>query len=266
MRVSPHLIRLIAAPALSALMWWLAGPAEAGASRIVDRLDDARVCGQLIGAAEKALGMPDYLMHAVGVVESGRYDRGRKRAEPWPWTINVAGKGRVFATKAEAVAAVEAARRAGTTSIDVGCMQVNLAFHGDAFASLDEAFDPVMNVAYAAHFLTTLHADRGSWNAAVAAYHSSTPERGRPYRQKVARTWHEMRARTIADIVRERKAEIIETNKRQRAALAARQAERLREQAALRSIHTWPEIAPPDSLVTEIVDRRASAEAETTSR
>lgn len=81
--------------------------ARADAPRLVDLPDDSRVCGVLARAAEKALTIPDHLLRAVGVVESGRYDRTLGRAEPWPWTINAAGKGATFRTKADAIAEVE---------------------------------------------------------------------------------------------------------------------------------------------------------------
>jgi hypothetical protein len=79
----------------------------------------------------------------------------------------------------------------GTASIDVGCFQVNLRYHPDAFASLDEAFDPVANALYAARFLAGLRVRDGSWQAAVAAYHSATPEHGLPYRDRVLSAWND---------------------------------------------------------------------------
>jgi hypothetical protein len=56
---------------------------------------------------------------------------------PWPWAIDADGVGQFFATKAQAVAAVAALQAQGVHSIDVGCMQVNLMHHPDAFTSLD---------------------------------------------------------------------------------------------------------------------------------
>jgi len=207
---------LIASPAL-------ASP-DAIEPRLADAAGDAAVCGLLTRAAEKALGIPDHLLRAVGVVESGRYDRKLGRAEPWPWTINAEGTGATFKSKAAAIAKVEELRANGVRSIDIGCMQVNLAYHGDAFESLEEAFDPVTNIAYAAHFLTSLKADRGSWNAAVAAYHSSTPKFGIPYRQKVARTWHGLRGTLVQDKVQQRRAAIAETYRKRKAEFEAHQA------------------------------------------
>ena len=71
----------------------------------------------------------------------------------------------------------------GVRSIDVGCMQVNLMHHPNAFASLDAAFDPTANALYAARFLNTLYGISGSWVQATAAYHSQTPAIGADYQQ-----------------------------------------------------------------------------------
>jgi len=129
--------------------------------------------------------MPDQLMAAIGHVESGRRD-AQGVVQPWPWTINAEGVGQMFDTKAEAVAAVRALQAKGVQSIDVGCMQVNLMFHPTAFASLDQAFDPVTNANYAARFLKELYAQTQSWTQATALYHSATPDLGAEYQRKVA--------------------------------------------------------------------------------
>jgi soluble lytic murein transglycosylase-like protein len=146
------------------------------------------LCRSAIAAVERAAGIPDRLMQAIGIVESGRPDE-RGGATAWPWTINVEGVGYSFESKAEAIAAVNAHRARGARSIDVGCMQVNLLHHGDAFASLEEAFDPAANARYAAAFLQRLLAQTGSWPRAAAGYHSLTPDVGAEYARKVLAVW-----------------------------------------------------------------------------
>lgn len=146
------------------------------------------LCRAAIAAAERELGIPDRLMQAIGVVESGRRDE-RGGVTAWPWTINVEGAGYVFESKAEAIEAVNAHRARGARSIDVGCMQVNLLHHGDAFASLEQAFDPTANARYAAQFLQRLLAQTGSWPRAAAGYHSLTPDVGAEYARKVLAVW-----------------------------------------------------------------------------
>jgi hypothetical protein len=146
------------------------------------------LCQAPIASMERASGVPDRLMQAIAIVESGRRDTGGPPTA-WPWTINVEGVGEVFDTKQQAIAAVTAHRAAGARSIDVGCMQVNLMHHPDAFTSLEEAFDPTANARYAARFLQQLLLQTGSWPLAVAGYHSLTPDIGGDYARKVLAIW-----------------------------------------------------------------------------
>ncbi len=146
-------------------------------------------CEQAGIAAEQASGLPPGLLLAIGRVESGRWDAARGRVTAWPWTINAAGKGSWFETKAEAARTVGALLTAGTRSIDVGCFQINLLWHPGAFANLEQAFDPDANARYAAGFLLSLYSRAGSWEAAVEAYHSADPALGFAYRQQVFSTW-----------------------------------------------------------------------------
>ena len=147
------------------------------------------LCRPAIAAVERATGVPDRLLQAVAIVESGRRDPDGGGVAPWPWTINVEGVGEVFDSKEQAIAAVTAHQARGARSIDVGCMQVNLKHHPDAFGSLHEAFDPATNAGYAARFLQRLLAQTGSWPRAVAGYHSLTPDIGEGYMRKVLAVW-----------------------------------------------------------------------------
>jgi hypothetical protein len=152
-------------------------------------LADYAACGRAALSAEDRQALPRGLLMAIGRVESGRLDPSTGRVTAWPWTINAANAGRLFATRAEALTATHALQARGVTSIDTGCFQVNLLHHPTAFATLEEAFDPPTNAAYAARFLAALHERTGSWEAAVAAYHSSTHENGDPYRDRVLADW-----------------------------------------------------------------------------
>jgi hypothetical protein len=86
---------------------------------------------------------------------------------------------------AQAIAYTRQLQAHGVQSIDVGCMQVNLMYHPDAFQSLEEAFDPGSNVRYAAKFLNQLREKARNWETASAWYHSANPEEGAPYRDKI---------------------------------------------------------------------------------
>ena len=147
------------------------------------------LCRAAILQAERVTHVPDRLLDAIGMVESGRRDPVSGAVYAWPWTINAEGVGHFYESKAEAVAAAEAFQARGIRSMDVGCTQVNILYHADAFTSLDQAFDPVANAAYAARFLQQLFAQTNAWPLAAAAYHSFTPDLGADYARKVLAAW-----------------------------------------------------------------------------
>ncbi len=149
-------------------------------------------------ATERAEGIPPGLVHAVALAESGRWLSERGRSQAWPWTVTAGADSFYLPSKEEALRKVRELRAAGRSNIDVGCMQVNLGYHGEAFASLDEALEPASNVAYGARFLKRLRVQTRSWARATARYHSSDPDRGKAYRDKVYRLWHELRHGRIA--------------------------------------------------------------------
>lgn len=153
--------------------------------RHADTARAADLCQLAITGIMPTTRLPANLLSAIGRVESGRLDARDGNLKAWPWSINAEGRGYVFNTKAEAITAVLALQARNVTSVDVGCMQVNLMYHPSAFASLDEAFDPVVNVRYAARFLSQLFAETGDWNAAAAFYHSKTPDLALTYQRKV---------------------------------------------------------------------------------
>ena len=135
------------------------------------------------GARTKPI--PQTLLPAIARVESGRLDPAAGRVRPWPWAINVEGLGVFFETKAEAIAAVQSYQAKGVRSIDVGCMQVNLFYHPTAFPTLEDAFDPPTNAAYAVRFLTSLFAMTKDWALATAKYHSQAQAEGEDYQRRV---------------------------------------------------------------------------------
>lgn len=161
-------------------------------------VDGAKLCTQRFPVEEQKNNIPTHLLAAIATTESGRWHTGLGMNVPWPWTINVEGKGYYFDSKAEAIAQVQKFQAQGRESIDVGCMQVNLKHHPKAFANLNEAFDPSTNVAYAAKFLHDNYADLGDWIKATAAYHSRTPVYGNQYLGEIEKSWNRIVAKVAA--------------------------------------------------------------------
>ena len=145
---------------------------------------DFELCEQAVAFAEREARIPPKLFGAIARAESGRPDAAG-RVRPWPWTINLDGTGVFFPSKAVAVAAVTLLQLGRPRSVDVGCMQISLLHHPHAFATLEDAFDPAVNAAYAARFLTGLYRQTRDWPLAVASYHSQNAERGEAYQKLV---------------------------------------------------------------------------------
>ena len=152
-------------------------------------IEGAKQCTRYFPTEEQNQAIPVHLLAAISTTETGRYHAGLGMALPWPWTINVEGKGYYYGSKAEAIAATQKFLRDGKRSIDVGCMQVNLKHHPKAFGNLNEAFDPATNVAYAARFLKSNYNEMGNWIQAAASYHSRTSHLGRSYLVRVEKNW-----------------------------------------------------------------------------
>ena len=152
-------------------------------------------CGAIAERMERADDMPPGLLQAVALAESGRAHPAHGDARPWPWTVRSGPDSFYLPSKELALRKVWELRAAGRSNIDVGCMQINLGYHGAAFATLDDAFDPLRNVAYGARFLTQLRAETRSWAKATGRYHSADEDRGQAYRARVWRLWRDLRRR-----------------------------------------------------------------------
>ncbi len=147
-------------------------------------------CLRYLQSYERGYNIPTGLLTAISLAEAGRRLGEGQPLVAWPWTINVAGQGRFFETKEQAVTETRKLLDAGQKSIDIGCMQINLRYHPNAFRNMDDAFDPALNVAYGAQFLNSLHQVQGSWSKAVERYHSSEDGRRDEYRDRVLALWN----------------------------------------------------------------------------
>lgn len=205
----------------------------------------ADACAAEAAAQEQQGGIPPRLLHAIALAETGRWDTERRASFAWPWTVTAEGEGRFLPSRQAAIAEVRRLQARGIRNIDVGCMQVNLQHHPDAFADLDEAFEPRSNVAYAARFLKDLQTDAGSWTTAAAHYHSHTPHLAAAYRAKVMRLWQggddvapvlaARAAENLAQREQARQETLIERDAARTAAEAYR-ANRMAEYAARRQV------------------------------
>jgi len=170
----------------------LFAPVESVAGTPRDGRDNPwTLCARHAADIEIREDLPPHLLSAISKVESGRWLATDRAVHAWPWTVTANGKGQFYPTMEEAVDAVHALQAKGRRNIDVGCMQVNLRHHPDAFEDVRAAFDPARNIAYAAGLLQRLRSEARSWPKAIAYYHSHTASLNGPYRRKVFQAWHE---------------------------------------------------------------------------
>ncbi len=126
----------------------------------------ANPCEAEITQASERWGVPAGILYSVGLAETGR------KGSLQPNALNIGGTPVFPASRAEAVRLAEQADRDGVKLVDLGCMQINRRFHGQAFRSLNDMLDPAKNVDYAAGFLARLKARHETWVMAVARYHA----------------------------------------------------------------------------------------------
>ena len=153
----------------------------------------SNVCAVSVVRMEEKYGIKDHLLETIASVESGIWDNKKETFVSWPWSVNVNGKGYRYDSKEEAVAAVKQFQKQGIKSIDVGCMQISLKFHGDSFESVESAFDPDTNVEYSAKFLTKLYEKTGDWQKAAMTYHSKVPSHASVYKQRLLKRFEKIK-------------------------------------------------------------------------
>lgn len=144
--------------------------------------DLSYVCDQAAAYAAQETGVPLSVLQAISLTETGRKRNGTVR--PWPWTVNMEGKGVWFDNEDDARAYVYKNYKRGARSFDVGCFQINYKWHGQEFASIEEMFDPNPNALYAAKFLMQLFREKGEWSEAAGAYHSRTEKYAEKYEKR----------------------------------------------------------------------------------
>ncbi len=148
-------------------------------------VDASQQCRASARRAARMTGVPEPVLLAISLVETGRRRDGQLRS--WPWTINLGGKGYWFRTRREAQEFARTMVSRGVRSMDIGCFQINTRWHGAAFPSVDAMFDPAGSAVYAARLLAALRREKGSWQAAAGAYHSRRPARARAYAARFQR-------------------------------------------------------------------------------
>ncbi len=128
-------------------------------------------CQEALIFCEKKYDIPPKLLSAIAHVESGGH----------LYAINALGGSHYFETKQDALMFIRSLRARGVRNINIGCMQINLQFHGHKFKELGDMLEPLNNIEYAACLLRHMFDRYGSWVQAVRFYNP----RSMTYQKKV---------------------------------------------------------------------------------
>tara|TARA_Y200000002_G_C22507139_1_gene589712 strand:- start:57 stop:713 length:657 start_codon:yes stop_codon:yes gene_type:complete len=143
-------------------------------------------CSELVDKIEKKYNIPNKLLKAISLTESGRTIE--KEFIAWPWSLNVSGQSYYFNNKLNALSFLQKKIK-NQKNIDIGCMQINFKYHNKNFKNLESMLDPKKNIDWAAQYIKELYRKYKSWNIAISRYHSSNPKRMKKYLEKVLNNW-----------------------------------------------------------------------------
>ncbi len=143
-----------------------AGAPAAKPQKAVRRGGPPNICERELARASKKYNVPLEILYAVGLTESGYAGFLQ------PYTLYIEGKDYISNNLQDALKLFREAYGRGVQLIDIGCMQVNYYWHKDEFNSLEEIFNPRLNVEQAARFLQELKKRHGSWTMALARYNA----------------------------------------------------------------------------------------------
>ena len=124
-------------------------------------------------AAENALNKKNVPLNVLRTVAPTHAERGSELL-PWPWAVNLAGKGHWFQTERAACTFFFKPFSHHARSVDVGCFQNIFKGRGRSFQLFEKKFDPIKNARHTAKLRANLYSVIGSWALAAVAFHSRT--------------------------------------------------------------------------------------------
>lgn len=158
-------------------------PASASLNK---ELLESKKCSSMFAYFEDMHKMPENTLHSISLQETQKAHSKHYIGIVWPWTVTAKGKGNHFDNRDAAIAFAKAQIAAGNNNIDIGCMQINLKYHPEAFASIEQAFSPKHNIAYGANFLKNNYNRLKNWSEAIGLYHSATENKSSKYQKRVS--------------------------------------------------------------------------------
>lgn len=115
--------------------------------------------------------VPEQFVYGIALNESGK-TLDRHQVRPWPWTLNVDGKGYAYPTRKACWLALTRFLAQGKKLVDIGLMQVNWHYHQEKLGDPWLALDPYANLHIGVRILRDEYERTHDWFQAVGRYHS----------------------------------------------------------------------------------------------
>ena len=125
-----------------------------------ERLSPRAACLAATRRAERIHGLPEGLLTAVALAESGLH----------AYALNLGGRAHFPASRQDAQALLAAAP--GRASVMAGCVQVNARVHA---RNSDWPLDPQMAADWAGGMMARWAREQGSWAEALRRWHGGSP-------------------------------------------------------------------------------------------
>lgn len=116
-------------------------------------------------------GLSPYLLYAVALKESAKYQANRRAVSPWPWALH-GPHGATYADSREHAAELLRQKLELTPLVDIGMLQINVRWHGHRVQSPEDLLDPLTNLQVGATILAeTIRSAPGDLALGVGRYH-----------------------------------------------------------------------------------------------
>jgi len=139
------------------------------------------------------VGVPCDLLYALALTESGQSSMSNNQWRPWPWTLNIDGRGQYFQSRTQAWQHLQQALTEKHRATDVGILQINWGYHQRALGSAWEALEPYHNLQVGAAILKRCFDSRSDWWQSAGCYHApNNSKRAEAYRLRVQRHWRQI--------------------------------------------------------------------------
>ncbi len=154
------------------------------------------LCGFYSRDLEEKYYLPHNLLHAIAIVETGKYDRLNHKREAWAWTVSDNGTNKMkYASKALAIKHILHLQKSKIYDINVGCLQLNYKLYSAALGKPYTALSPAVNMKYGAKLLKSIYDRTQDWKISVEFFQQANYSKiDKNYYAKVQQFIHNLNA------------------------------------------------------------------------